>query len=135
VRYNGAVVSPAYFNVVKKHVTELHTLYPDLRVQIFDMSGRLSVEQFDELRQIVKRLNPHCIVWGTADGQVPNHDSDTVIPSWMWTLNARLNSAQALSDHRQQSRMAGKAFLLNVGPDRTGRIPDDQLAVLMQVKN
>jgi alpha-L-fucosidase len=134
VRYNGAVVSPAYFDIIKKHVTELHTLYPDLRVQIFDMSERLSQAQFDELRQIVNRLNPQCIVWGTVRGQAPNHNSDTVIQSWMWTPNARLNQAQSLFGHYQQSQKAKKAFVLNVAPDRTGRIPDDQLAVLMQVK-
>jgi RNA polymerase sigma factor (sigma-70 family) len=130
----GAVVSPAYFDIIKKHITELHTSYPDLRVQIFDMSSRLSQAQFDELRQIVKRLNPQCIVWGTVGGQMPNHNSDTVIQSWMWTPNARLNPAQSLVKRYQQSRAAGKAFVLNVGPDTTGRIPNDQLAVLMQVK-
>ncbi|HEX7618751.1 MAG TPA: alpha-L-fucosidase, partial [Verrucomicrobiae bacterium] len=134
VRYNGAVVSPAYFDIIKKHVTELHTLYPDLRVQIFDMSERLSQPQFDELRQIVKRLNPQCIVWGTVRGQSPNHNSDTVIQGWMWSPVAQLNQAQSLFKHYQQSQKAKKAFLLNVAPDQTGRIPEDQLAVLMQVK-
>jgi hypothetical protein len=109
-------------------------LYPDLRVQIFDMSERLSQAQFDELRQIVKRLNPQCIVWGPSGGQSPNHNSDTVIRSWMWTPNARLNPAQSLFKGYQRSQAAGKAFLLNVGPDTTGRIPNDQMAVLMQVK-
>jgi len=134
VRYNGAVVSPAYFDIIKKHVIELHTLYPDLRVQIFDMSERLSQPQFDELRQIVKRLNPQCIVWGTVRGQSPNHNSDTVIQGWMWSPVAQLNQAQSLFKHYQQSQKAKKAFLLNVAPDQTGRIPEDQLAVLMQVK-
>ena len=133
VRYNGAV-SPTYFELIKKQVTELHTLYPDLRMHIFDVSERLSQEQFDELRGIVKQLNPQCIVWGTASGQSPNHESDTVISTWMWTPNARLNKAQSLSQHHQRSQAAKKAFVLNVGPDRAGEIPKDQLAVLMQVK-
>ncbi|HLP77688.1 MAG TPA: sigma-70 family RNA polymerase sigma factor [Candidatus Paceibacterota bacterium] len=134
VRFYGPVVSSDYFGVIKKHITELHTLYPDLRVQIFDVTSRISQEQFDELRGIVKRLNPQCIVWGTTVGKSPNHDSDTIIAGWMWTPNARLNAAQSLSDHHQQSRADGKAFVLNVAPDRTGLIPDDQLAVLAQVK-
>ena len=133
VRYKGAV-SRTYFDLIKKHVTELHTLYPDLRMQIFDMSERLSQEQFDELRGIVKQLNPQCIVWGTAPGQSPNHDSDTVISTWMWTPNASLNAAQSLSQHHQRSQAVQKAFVLNIGPDRVGEIPKDQLAVLMQVK-
>jgi len=133
VRYKGAV-SRAYFDLIKKHVTELHTLYPDLRMQIFDLSERLSQEQFDELRGTVKQLNPQCIVWGTGPGQSPNHDSDTVISTWMWAPNASLNAAQSLSQHHQRSQAAGKAFVLNVAPDRTGLIPDAQLAVLTQVK-
>ena len=133
VRYKGAV-SRTYFDLIKKHVTELHTLYPGLRLQIFDVSERLSQEQFDELREIVKDLNPQCIVWGTAPGQSPNLDSDTVISTWMWTPNARLNAAQSLSQHHQRSQAAQKAFVLNVAPDRAGEIPQNQLAVLMQVK-
>ena len=133
VRYKGAV-SRTYFDLIKQHVTELHTLYPGLRLQIFDMSERLSQEQFDELRGMVKQLNPQCIVWGTASGQAPNHNSDTVIQGWMWTPNARLNPAQSLVKSYQQSQKAKKAFVLNVAPDQTGRIPDDHLAVLMQVK-
>ena len=84
--------------------------------------------------RIVKRLNPQCIVWGTGKGQAPNHNSDTIIQNWMWSPGARLKPAQSLVRGYQQSQAAGKAFLLNVGPDRSGRIPDDQLAVLMQVK-
>jgi hypothetical protein len=133
VRYKGAV-SRTYFDLIKKHVTELHTLYPGLRLQIFDISERLSQEQFDELREIVKELNPQCIVWGTALGQSPNLDSDTVISTWMWTPNARLNAARSLSQHHQRSQAAQKAFVLNIGPDQAGEIPKDQLAVLMQVK-
>jgi len=35
----------------------------------------------------------------------------------------------------QQCQSAGKAFVLNVGPLPSGTIPDDQLAVLKQMKN
>jgi alpha-L-fucosidase len=52
----------------------------------------------------------------------------------MWSPVAQLNQAQSLFKHYQQSQKAKKAFLLNVAPDQTGRIPEDQLAVLMQVK-
>ena len=34
----------------------------------------------------------------------------------------------------QRSQAAQKAFVLNLGPDRAGEIPKDQLAVLMRVK-
>jgi alpha-L-fucosidase len=132
--YKGAV-PPPYFNVIKQHITELHSKYPDLRIQILDMSGRLSPTQFDELRQIVGRLNPQCAVWGTTGGdQGPHHVAATVIRRWMWSPNPRLNPAQQLFDRYQQCQAIEKAFVLNVAPDTTGRIPDDQVAVLTEMK-
>ena len=61
VRYKGPV-PPPYFNLIKKHITELHTKYPGLRVQIFDGWQRLSPAQADALRQLVHQLNPQCVI-------------------------------------------------------------------------
>jgi len=130
VRFQG-VVPPPYFNVIKQHLTELNTQYPELRVIRLDVSTRLSPAQFDELNQIVKRLNPQCALW-TSDKV---GDGGSVIRSWMWSPNAPLNSAQSLFSKYQGSQAAGKTFLVNVGPDPSGNIPENQLAVLMQVKN
>ena len=137
VRFQGDV-PPAYFDVIKQHVTELNTQYPELRVFILDISSRLSPAQLDELSQIVKRLNPQCAVWTTERGGMsggPNHVAATVNKSWMWSLKSPLNPAPQLFHAYQQSQSAGKAFLLNVGPLPSGTIPDDQLAVLKQMKN
>lgn len=129
VRFQGPV-PPPYFEVIKKQLTELHTRYPGLRVQILDVANRLTPAQLDELRLIVKRLNPECAVWGGDNDPA----SDTIIKGWMWSPNAKLNPPQQLFTRYQQSQADGKTFLLNVGPDTTGRIPDDQLAVLTRVK-
>jgi alpha-L-fucosidase len=56
VRFRGDVLPP-YFNVIKQHITELNTKYPELRLLILDVSSRLSSAQLDELRRIVKRLS------------------------------------------------------------------------------
>ena len=136
VRFQGDV-TPAYFNVIRQHVTELNTHYPELRVFILNVSSRLSPAQFDELNQIVKRLNPQCAVWATDRGGTsgPNHVSATVIKSWMWSLKSALNPAPQLFKACQQCQSAGKAFVLNVGPLPSGTIPDDQLAVLKLMKS
>jgi alpha-L-fucosidase len=136
VHFQGDV-PPAYFKVIKQHVTELNTQYPELRVFILDISSRLSPDQFDELSQIVKRLNPQCAVWATDKGGAsgPNHVSATVNKSWMWSLKSPLTPAPQLFRTYQQCQSAGKAFVLNVGPLPSGTIPDDQLAVLKQMKN
>lgn len=121
-------VPPPYFDVIKKQVTELHVKYPGLRVQIFDGSQRLSPTQWDELSQIVTRLNRQCVI--LDESHAPRDMSDTVVKGWMWRPGARLNSAQQLMQSYNRSRAAGCSFLLNVGPDRTGTIPDNQAAVL-----
>ena len=126
-RFQG-VVPPPYFSVIKQHLTELNTKYPELRAIRLDVSTRLSPAQLEELGQIVKRLNPQCSLWTTdqVDG--------TVISSWMWSPNAKLNPAQQLFNKYQRCQADGKAFVLNVGPDPSGNIPANQIAVLMQVK-
>jgi alpha-L-fucosidase len=126
-RFQG-VVPPPYFSVIKQHLTELNTKYPELRAIRLDISTRLSPAQLDELGQIVKRLNPQCAVWTDKLGD------GTVISSWMWSPNAKLVSAQQLFTKYQQYQTARKSFLLNVGPDPSGNIPANQIAVLMQVK-
>lgn len=134
VRYKGDV-PPPYFNVIKQHIAELNTKYPDLRVLLFDLSTRLSPAQFDELSRIVKRLNPQCAVWASDGLSGPHQVADTVIRGWMWSPNAKLTPALQLFNKYQRSQSDGKAFLLNIGPESSGIIPTNQLAVLVQVKS
>ena len=129
-RFQGAV-PPPYFSVIKQHLTELNTKYPELRAIRLDGSTRLSTAQLDELSQIVKRLNPRCALWSYDKVG----DGGTVISGWMWSPNAKLNPAQQLFTKYQQYQTAGKTFLLNVGPDPSGKIRHNQIAILMQMKN
>src|SRR5208283_5078529 len=120
VRFQGAV-PPPYFKVIKQHITELHTKYPDLCILILDASSRLSPAQSDELSRVAH--------WA-SDGLT----TDTVIRGWMWSPTAKLNTAQQLFNKYQQCQAAGIALVLNVGPDPSGNIPDNQIAVLTQMK-
>jgi alpha-L-fucosidase len=52
----------------------------------------------------------------------------------MWAPNPRLNSAPGLLNRYKKAQTAGKAFILNVGPDTTGQISSEQQAVLMDLK-
>jgi hypothetical protein len=135
VRSHG-VVPPPYFNVIKQHITELNTKYPELRVLMADGSSRLSSAQFDELSRVVKRLNPQCAVWGFGNDGLsgPHHISASIISTWMWSPSAPLASAPPLFGIYQRCQTAGKAFVLNVGPMPSGDIPENQLAVLMDLK-
>ena len=126
-------VPPPYFNVIKKHVTELHTKYPGIRVQIFDGSQRLSTSQWEELSQLIHRLNPACTLLDWT--HPPIYGTQTVIKSWMWTQNGSLNTPEFLFKAYSSSMRQGAAWLGNVGVDRTGKIPANQIAVLMRLKN
>jgi alpha-L-fucosidase len=61
VMFKGPV-SAEYFEFIKKQTKELHTKYPEIKVQVFDIASRLSKSQLLELRQTVKALNPSCAV-------------------------------------------------------------------------
>lgn len=57
-------------------------------------------------------------------------DKGTISKGWMWSPDAQLTSASQLHWRYSSVKSLGRPFMVNVGPDRTGRIPGDQLAVL-----
>jgi alpha-L-fucosidase len=57
-----SLIPDKYFELIKRHVTELHTLYPKTFYQLFDITWKLTPAQRWELYRLVKRINPDCIV-------------------------------------------------------------------------
>ncbi len=133
VRFKGDV-PPPYYNFIKKQITELHTKYPGLRIQIFDGSPRLSLAQWGELCQIVRRLNPKCVIMDHVREGGVHHINATVNKGWMWQPDAQLFPTTQLFDQYNKAQAAHQIFLLNVGPAPAGNIPEDQLAELMELK-
>jgi hypothetical protein len=121
-------VPPPYFNLIKKHITELHTKYPGLRV--FGCAGdkRLSSEQADALKQLVHQLNPQCVFLDKNS----HAQGGTVIKSFIWQAQAPLVPAQEIFDKYCKSDAA--IFVLHVAPTPQGNIPAEQLAIVMQLK-
>ncbi len=58
----NSMVPDKYFDLIKRHVTELHTLYPNTFYQLFDISWKLTPAQLWELYRLVKAHSPDCIV-------------------------------------------------------------------------
>lgn len=135
VRSKGPVDS-LYFDQIKKHTVELHTRYPDIRLELFDGTRRLSQEQLRELTETVKRLNPQCEIWGSMnEGLGTRYGCNTINIGWFWSPTAQLTPTQQLFEHYFQARAReGLPFLLNAAPDRSGRIPEQYVAVLMELK-
>jgi hypothetical protein len=134
VQFEGPVGAP-YFNQIRKHITELHTKYKEIDIQAFDVGVRLSKPQRDELTALIRKLNPKCIILGFDDEALGfNCDPQTVIKDWFWKAGVELATAEQLQKDFAKARGEGKSFILNVGPDPKGRIPDEQIAVLMKLK-
>ncbi len=57
-----APLTPEYFSLVKKHLTQLHTRYPGIFEQWLDIPGKLTPNQRRELYDLIHRLSPGCLV-------------------------------------------------------------------------
>ncbi len=88
VHYRGPVTA-TYFEVIKKHLTELNTRYPGIRILLLDDGGWLSAAQFMETSQLVKRLNPQCLMLNDSDQEDrgPRKTSATVMRNWFWRMS------------------------------------------------
>ncbi|MBN1362750.1 MAG: alpha-L-fucosidase [Sedimentisphaerales bacterium] len=55
-------LSPEYFTLMKDHLRELHTAHPDIAIQWLDIPRHLTYEQRAELYDLVRSLNPDCVI-------------------------------------------------------------------------
>ena len=136
-RANGPVPEP-YFSLIKKQITELHTKYPGLRVQIFDGTQRFSPGQWDELCGIIRKLNPQCVILDERHPGVPLYSASPVLRG-RWFLQPNLPPVQPIPAQEQlqryrQAQDGSRAFVLDVGPGPQGDIPENQIAALTELK-
>ncbi len=143
VQYRGPVAD-TYFELIKKQIADLHTNHPGIGIQEIDVAKRLSQAQTADLCQMLRQLNPQCEVvveagnqsrvdpdrqWITQEMQI-----ETINRNWFWSPGAQLASSQALYQKYNFALQMGRAFAVNVSPDRTGRIPDEYISVLTDLK-
>jgi alpha-L-fucosidase len=55
-------ISNEYFGLIKHHLTELHTRYPDIYEQWIDIPTKLTNKQRWKIYNLIKKLNPKCFV-------------------------------------------------------------------------
>jgi alpha-L-fucosidase len=60
--WNHDSVGPEYFSFMKNQLRELHTRYPDIAEQWFDITWKLTATQRAELYTLIKGMNPACMV-------------------------------------------------------------------------
>lgn len=138
---------------VKPQLTELLTNYVPIGLIWFDTPMDISREQAQDLKDLVCRLQPQCIISGRLGGGVQTDymsTGDNVIPATVvtgdWEVPATLNNTWGFkkNDHEWKSAETltrllfdisakGGNYLLNVGPTAEGLIPQASLDILAKV--
>ena len=138
---------------IKPQVEELLRNYGDLCLIWFDTPLTLSMEQSTELFQLVKGLQPDCLVNsrlgnGLGDyrsmgdnvisddfmGDVLAETPATLNDTWGYkSFDQNWKSAQDVLRLKNHLNERGVNYLLNVGPDYLGRIPSPCIDILREV--
>lgn len=133
-------------------VKEILTNYGPVGMIWFDTPMAMTEAQCLELRRVVKDLQPDCIISGRIGHGAGDYLStqDNQLPAFPvfrhWELPATTNESFGFKASDQNWRPAseiieklvkiisrGGNYLLNVGPDGTGRIPEASKAILEEV--
>ncbi len=140
---------------VKPQLTELLTNYGEVGMIWFDTPMSINFDQASELKALVRKLQPKCIISGRLGGGVePDYIStgDNVVPAGVfpgyWEVPATLNNTWGFkkNDHnwKDPSKVVpmlfdiaskGGNYLLNVGPTAEGVIPEASVKILQEVGN
>lgn len=138
---------------VKPQLTELLTNYGPIGLIWFDTPLSITREQAQSLKDLVRRLQPACIISGRLGGGVEtdyHSTGDNVIPAVTvpgdWEVPATLNNTWGFkkNDHNWKSPEVltrllfdivakGGNYLLNVGPTAEGVIPKASADILAKV--
>lgn len=66
-------VSEEYFQLMKDHLTELHTRHPSIAIQWIDIPRHLTYEQRETLYTLIRNLNRDCLIeynYGKESGDI-----------------------------------------------------------------
>lgn len=131
---------------------ELLTEYGEIALVWFDTPMGTTKEESQEMVDLVKELQPNCIVSGRIGNQLGEYmtTSDNCIPllpyEGDWEVPATLNDNWGFNkdDHNWKSaeeiihllvkiNSRGGNYLLNIGPEASGHVPDKSMEILDEV--
>ncbi|MDO4284709.1 MAG: alpha-L-fucosidase [Eubacteriales bacterium] len=131
---------------------ELLTKYPDISLIWFDTPMGTTPEESKEMIDLVKSINPNVIISGRIGNGLGEYmtTGDNFIPSepFMgdWEVPATLNDTWGYkeTDHNWKDperilrlllkiNSRGGNYLLNIGPDGTGKVPEESIEILDKV--
>ena len=134
----------------KPQVREILTQYGDLCLIWFDIGLTPTREQSNELYDMVRKLQPGCLInsrigcgkcdyTSAGDNEIPDDDKSGMLFETPATLNdtwgykshdQNWKSAETVRKTREHLKRLGANYLLNVGPDGLGRIPSASAEIL-----
>jgi len=139
-------------NKVKPQLKEILTQYGDICLIWFDTPMQTTLEQSQSLFDLVKSIQPNCIVSGRIGNGLGEYmtTGDNFIPRLPfegdWELPATLNDTWGFNkddhnwkDANQVIRLLlkissrGGNYLLNIGPDAKGVVPQESIDILDKV--
>ncbi len=137
---------------VMPQLREILTGYGKISIIWFDTPLETTYEQSRSMIALVKELQPDCIISGRIGNGLGEYmtTGDNFIPRLPyegdWEVPATLNDTWGYSKHDHNWKdpeeiirllvkinSCGGNYLLNVGPDPLGRIPEESLRILDQV--
>jgi alpha-L-fucosidase len=133
-----------YQRKVLPQLTELLTNYGKVRELWFDTPKGLTREQSHDLRALVKRLQPECLVnsrighnahdyASPGDNEIPAHTAAGGDWEAVFTLNHSWGFSKHDNDYRSTEEVLrllaitasrGGNFMININPDERGRFPE-----------
>ena len=140
----------AYKEYIRGQVTELLTGYGPVYSFFWDIPPKLTDPSMNEL---VRRLQPGIFIndrgWDNGDFSTPEREynkegfirftrmteacNSLGEQSWGYRANEDFYSLRHITHSIDRIMSLGGSYLLNVGPDHKGRIPDSYLSRLMKV--
>jgi alpha-L-fucosidase len=135
----------------KPQLRELLTNYGRIGLVWFDMSTNISAEQSREVADLIHEIQPDCLVSGRVGHSMGDYGSlgDNQIPvgrlKGNWEVPATLSHSWGFKINDHYTRPAcqviltvcdlaakGVNYLLNIGPDATGAIPEASVSTLRE---
>ena len=140
-----------YFeNKCKPQVKEILTQYGDLCLIWFDVPCTISKEQCLELKAMVRKYQPGCLINGRlgydlgdyttpGDNMIAEKTDSNALYETVGTMNdswgyrptdTHYKSVKEIADIKAKCKAIGSNYMLNVGPDALGRFPVAAIDIL-----
>jgi len=111
--WNSLVPAP-YYELIKRQVAELHTMYPNTFYQLFDITWKLTAPQRTELYALVKKLSPDCIVVDNQGFRQSRHNQGRVCEPASWpcdVINGE-DTVPPLEGHDPHVKYEGRTYYM-----------------------